>query len=80
MAKVHLNEGNLEATYVLYMKYISLFLEKIMTHRLDTNFFWRQDIFKKLKLEFLKNLTEPLAGRTTLILYSLAFGLLLGPL
>jgi STAM-binding protein len=33
MGRVYEEEGNLEAAYVLYLKYITLFLEKINTHR-----------------------------------------------
>lgn len=33
MADVYHNEGNLEAAYVLYMKYMTLFVEKIKSHR-----------------------------------------------
>ena len=33
MARVYEEEGNLEAAYVLYLKYMTLFLEKIKTHR-----------------------------------------------
>lgn len=33
MGRVYEAEGNLEAAYVLYLKYITLFLEKIKTHR-----------------------------------------------
>jgi hypothetical protein len=33
MGRVYEEEGNLEAAYVLYLKYITLFLEKIHTHR-----------------------------------------------
>jgi STAM-binding protein len=32
MGRVYEEEGNLEAAYVLYLKYITLFLEKIHTH------------------------------------------------
>ena len=33
MAEVYHNEGSLEAAYVLYMKYMTLFVEKLKTHR-----------------------------------------------
>jgi STAM-binding protein len=33
MGQVYQQEGNLEAAYVLYLKYMTLFLEKIKTHR-----------------------------------------------
>jgi len=33
MAEVYNNEGNLEAAYVLYMKYMTLFVEKLKAHR-----------------------------------------------
>jgi len=33
MGKVYEEEGNLEAAYVLYLKYITLFFERIKTHR-----------------------------------------------
>jgi len=33
MAKVYAAEGNIEAAYVLYLKYITLFLEKVKSHR-----------------------------------------------
>lgn len=32
MAKVYLSEGNLEDAYILYIKFTTLFLEKIITH------------------------------------------------
>jgi len=33
MAEVYHNEGSLEAAYVLYMKYMTLFVEKLKSHR-----------------------------------------------
>jgi hypothetical protein len=33
MAEVYHNEGTLEAAYVLYMKYMTLFVEKLKNHR-----------------------------------------------
>ena len=33
MAEVYRNEGNEEAAYVLYMKYMTLFVEKLKTHK-----------------------------------------------
>jgi len=33
MAKVYENEGNMESAYVLYLKYVTLFLEKIREHK-----------------------------------------------
>jgi len=33
MAEVYHDEGNLEAAYVLYLKYMTLFVEKLKTHR-----------------------------------------------
>ena len=33
MAEVYRTEGNLEASYVLYMKYMTLFVEKLKNHK-----------------------------------------------
>ena len=33
MADVYRNEGNLEAAFILYLKYITLFVEKIKIHK-----------------------------------------------
>merc|ERR1711923_409746 len=33
MAEVYRTEGNLEAAYVLYMKYMTLFVEKLKNHK-----------------------------------------------
>merc|ERR550519_2034930 len=33
MAEIYRNEGNTEAAYVLYMKYMTLFVEKLKGHK-----------------------------------------------
>ncbi|XP_062912842.1 STAM-binding protein-like [Mobula hypostoma] len=51
MASVYMDEGNLESAFVLYNKYITLFLEKLPKHRdyKTTIIPEKKDTFKKLK-------------------------------
>ncbi|XP_072122434.1 STAM-binding protein-like isoform X2 [Mobula birostris] len=51
MASIYMDEGNLESAFVLYNKYITLFLEKLPKHRdyKTTIIPEKKDTFKKLK-------------------------------
>lgn len=59
MANVYLEEGNLENAYILYMKFMTLFVEKIRKHpeytsvpaQVSVHFY----IFRHLYLEQLKS-------------------------
>ncbi|XP_025907489.1 AMSH-like protease isoform X2 [Nothoprocta perdicaria] len=61
MASIYLEEGNLENAFVFYNKFITLFVEKLPSHRdyHQCAVPEKQDIFKnKCKAEFLKKLEQ----------------------